>query len=203
MLSDPSAGIISASRSRLADMAGAEFRQADAMKIAEPDHTVDVVVANHMLYEVPHRKATFTEVVRVLKPTGQFFATTNGVAHMRELDELIGSKAASLQVSAARFDLENGRDQLTPFFDSVELLRHQNPLMVTDSSAVVDYVESLPLALPAGDLRRIGQVVERSIVRDGALAITRDSGLFRCAEPHTRLRGRQHPPGLPAPRRVG
>lgn len=184
VVSDSSEGMLRTAKGVLAGMAEVEFRRFDAAEISQPDNSFDAVVANHMLYHVADRVAVLSEVVRVLRPNGRFYATTNGAAHMREVDGLIGPKATALQLSATRFGLENGRGQLTAFFDSVELLGHHNPLRVTDARAVVDDVESLSLGLPAGELTRIGQVVERAIARDGAFLITRHSGLFRCGGPH-------------------
>ena len=47
--------------------------------------TFDAVVANHMLYHVPDRAQALAEMQRVLKPGGQVYLATNGLAHLREL----------------------------------------------------------------------------------------------------------------------
>jgi SAM-dependent methyltransferase len=178
--------MLRAARKQLGALRGLEFRQMDAARIPDGDRTFNVVIANHMLYHVPDRAAVFAEVIRVLRPSGRFYAATNGNAHMRELDELTGPKAAAVQLSATRFGLDNGDEQLAPFFGSVEIVRHQNPLSVTDASAVTAYVRSLSLDLPEGDLARIGEVVQRVIASTGAFHITRDSGVFICGDPRGR-----------------
>jgi ubiquinone/menaquinone biosynthesis C-methylase UbiE len=53
------------------------------------DDTFDAVVANHMLYHVEDRDHAISEVRRVLRPRGTFYAATNGLAHLRELDRII------------------------------------------------------------------------------------------------------------------
>jgi ubiquinone/menaquinone biosynthesis C-methylase UbiE len=91
-----------------------EFRQTRADKLTDDDHTFDIVIANHMLYEVPDRSAVFNEVVRVLRPEGRFCATTNGENHMHELDALIAQPEKTRDISTTRFSLENGAEQLAP-----------------------------------------------------------------------------------------
>jgi SAM-dependent methyltransferase len=181
--SDSSEGMLRAAREQLDGMRGVEFRHMDAARIADRDRTFDAVIANHMLYHVPDRAAVFSEVVRVLRPSGRFYAATNGNAHMRELDDLIGPQAAAVKLSATQFGLDNGTEQLAPFFGAVELMRHHNPLSVTDASAVTAYVRSLWLDLRQSELDRIGEIVQRAIADAGAFRITRDSGIFLCADP--------------------
>jgi ubiquinone/menaquinone biosynthesis C-methylase UbiE len=180
--SDSSEGMLRAAREQLDGMRGVEFRHMDAARIADRDGTFDVVIANHMLYHVPDRAAVFSEVVRVLRPSGRFYAATNGNAHMRELDELIGKPEKRAMISTTQFSLENGAEQLAPFFGSVQLVRHQNPLAVTDTSAVLAYVKSLPWDLSERQLSTIGEVVDGMIATNGAFHVTRDSGMFLCAD---------------------
>jgi ubiquinone/menaquinone biosynthesis C-methylase UbiE len=180
---DSSEGMLRAAREQLDGMRGVEFRHMDAARIADQDRTFDAVIANHMLYHVPDRAAVFSKVVRVLRPSGRFYAATNGTAHMQELDELIGKPEKRAMISTTQFSLENGAEQLAPFFGSVQLVRLQNPLAVTDTSAVLAYVKSLPWDLSERQLSRIGEVVDAMIATNGAFHVTRDSGMFLCADP--------------------
>jgi SAM-dependent methyltransferase len=181
--SDSSEGMLRAAREQLDGIGGVEFRHMDAAHITDRGRTFDVVIANHMLYHLPDRAAVFSDVVRVLRPSGRFYAATNGNAHMRELDDLIGPQAAAIRLSATQFCLDNETEQLAPFFGSVEVVRHHNPLSVTDASAVSAYVRSLGLDLPHSDLDRVNAVVQQAIADAGAFRITRDSGMFLCADP--------------------
>jgi ubiquinone/menaquinone biosynthesis C-methylase UbiE len=184
VVSDSSEGMLRAARDQLDGLPGVEFRQMDAARIPDHDRAFDVVIANHMLYHVPDRAAVFSRVIRVLRPTGRFYAATNGTAHMEELDELIGKPDKRAMISTSQFSLENGAEQLAPFFASVHLVRHQNPLAVTNTSAILAYVRSLPWDLSERELARIGEVVDGIIATNGAFRITRDSGLFLCGSPH-------------------
>lgn len=183
LLTDPSPGMVARLRSHVAGIPHVEIRQADASHIDVADRTVDVVVANHMLYEVRDRPATFQEVVRVLKPSGHFFAATNGRNHMRQLDDVIALPDKTRRLASARFNLENGEEQLRPFFRTISCVRHDDPLEVTDASAALAYVRSLSLDLPEWEMARIGSTIQGTIDREGAFCVSRASGLFICSEP--------------------
>jgi ubiquinone/menaquinone biosynthesis C-methylase UbiE len=183
VISDSSEGMLRAAREQLDGLPGVQLRQMDAAQIPAAIRTFDIVIANHMLYHVPDRAAVFSEVTRVLRPNGRFYAATNGATHMAELDDLIGKPEKRAMISTTQFSLENGAEQLAPFFGSVQLQRHQNPLAVTDTSAIVAYVRSLPWDLSARELGRIAEVVDGIIATNGAFRITRDSGMFLCADP--------------------
>jgi ubiquinone/menaquinone biosynthesis C-methylase UbiE len=183
VVTDSSEGMLRAAREQLDGVPGVEFQQMDAARIPDGDWTFDVVIANHMLYHVPDRAAVFSEVVRVLRPSGRLYAATNGASHMEELDDLIGKPEKRELISTTTFSLESGAEQLAPFFGSVELKRHQNPLAVTDTSAVMAYVRSLPWDLSEHELDRIAEAIDRVIAANGAFRITRDSGMFLCADP--------------------
>jgi len=186
VFSDPSAGMLASAKERMADIGNVEFRQVDASTIPDADGTFDAVIANHMLYEVPDPDAVFTQVVRVLRPNGRFYAATNGATHMRELDALIAQPEKTRDISTTQFSLENGAQQLAPYFGSVELARYENPLAITDVSAVLAYVGSLSLDLSEGEMTSIAKAVERIIATDGAFHVTPDPGMFICREPRGR-----------------
>jgi ubiquinone/menaquinone biosynthesis C-methylase UbiE len=183
ILSDSSEGMLKVAAAQLAGLPGVEFRHMYAATMPDANQSVDIVIANHMLYHVPDRPAVFGEVVRVLRPSGRFYAATNGASHMRELDDLIGKPKERAAISATAFSLENGSEQLSQYFGLVRLIRHDNSLAVTDASAVLAYIRSLPWNLSEIELGRIGETVRDMIRRDGAFRITRDSGLFICAGP--------------------
>jgi len=183
VFSDPSSGMLASATERLVDVGNVEFRQMDASNVTDDDQTFDTVVANHMVYEVPDRNAVFLEVVRVLRPDGRFYAATNGGNHMHELDALIAQPEKTREISTTRFSLENGAQQLAPYFGSVELERFENPLAITDASAVVAYVASLSLGLSQTELNSIGETVDEIIDNDGAFRVTPDPGMFLCADP--------------------
>jgi ubiquinone/menaquinone biosynthesis C-methylase UbiE len=85
-LSDFSPGMLKASRKNLGLTSFLlKFAVIDAGSIALPDGSVDVALANHMLYHVRDRETAIAEIVRVLKPGGRLFASTSGQDHLCEL----------------------------------------------------------------------------------------------------------------------
>lgn len=94
MLSDFSQGMVREAERNLAAVglgqrARLSFAVADAGAIPFGAASFDAVVANHMLYHLPDLAGALSEVRRVLRPGGRFYAATNGRAHLQELDELL------------------------------------------------------------------------------------------------------------------
>jgi len=169
----------------------AEFRYtvADAQSLPFADATFDAVIANHMLYHVPDRAKALGEIRRVLRPGAPLLAATNGAAHMRQLDEIAMRFLPTVTESQQQqvtgdFALENGAEQLAPFFSHVELRdNHPSDLIVTEAEPLVAYIASMVAVGSSGlltDERRAALLAycQREIADHGAIRITRSSGLF-------------------------
>jgi hypothetical protein len=84
--------------------------------------------------------------------------------------------------------LENGAEQLSPWFSEVTLRRYEDALVVTEVRPLVDYLLLGPAAdkaareLDADEFdRRVSELVERleqEMAREGTIRITKDTGLF-------------------------
>lgn len=190
VLSDFSPGMLASARQNAGFRPGAfDFQVIDAQDIPFGDGSFDIVIANHMLYHVPDRHKAFSEINRVLRAGGTFYATTIGLGHMKELTSLVGTFDRSIQYSvggaALAFGLENGAEQLTAFFSSVERRLYDDSFEVTDAEILTDYVLS---AQGFGNIadrmtpekkndftRYLAHIIER----DGRIHITKASGLFK------------------------
>src|SRR6266540_7046840 len=144
-LSDLSSGMLDAAWRNLVVTGRAfQFKEIDAQSIPFENETFDAVIANHMLYHVPDRPKAIAEIKRVLKPNGHLFATTIGQYHLKE----IANWYARVHVSkiwesfANPFTLENGLEQLEPYFPQVELSRYEDNLQVTEIEPLVAYIRS-------------------------------------------------------------
>src|SRR5512138_1738048 len=118
-LSDLSPGMVDAAWRNLVVLGRAfKFEQIDAQSIPYPDGSFDAVIANHMLYHVPDRAKAIQEIARVLRPGGHLIATTVGDHHLDELHEWLhfAHMDKSFEEFSRAFTLENGMEQLTPFF---------------------------------------------------------------------------------------
>jgi hypothetical protein len=75
------------------------------------------------------------------------------------------------------FTLENGAEQLEPWYSQVILRRQENRLRVTEAAPLVAYVASTQ-TLSEAALRALAAYVKDDIAQHGAIEITKDSGLF-------------------------
>ncbi len=189
ILSDFSEGMLQEAQNNLRNISHPfTFKIIDAQSIPFEDQHFDIVVANHMLYHVPDRAKALAEIRRVLKAGGHFFAATNGKHHMQEIRELIVGFDPSL---AARWDiaspaslngfrLENGNGELSVHFSTVTLHLYEDGLIVTEAEPLVAYL----LSTLAGErlvrdrVEQFTQVLEQEIARNGAIHITKETGLF-------------------------
>jgi len=152
----------------------------DACALPFPSGSFDAVIANHMLYHVADRSRAFAEIHRVLRPGGRLFAATNGRGHLGELQRLVLRMAprSGYRVGVPGFTLENGAEQLRPYFREVEVRRFPDALLITDPEPLADYVLS---ALDSANVER--QALTEFLAREigaagGAVRIEKDPGLF-------------------------
>ena len=184
VLSDFSGGMLGQAQEALKEIAPCfSFEVIDAQEIPFPDNAFDVVIANHMLYHVPARPKAFTEIRRVLKPGGRFYASTIGKTHMQELHILMGCFDTSLfswgKSAAAAFCLENGLEQLLPYFDQVIMRRYDDNLRVTDADMLLTYILSGRLTLDDDQQAELAAFVRHEVAASPqGFFITKDSGVF-------------------------
>lgn len=186
VLTDLSPGMVDQACANLSgqDEAQLEFDVIDAQAIPHADASFDTVLANHMLYHVPDRPQAFSEIRRVLKPGGQLFAAANGQDHMAELWAMVlqaagGARGANR--SELHFGLENGSEQLAPWFDHVERRDYPDSLLVTEAEPLIAYAASSELWGVQGDAaatRLLAEQVRQQLASDGVIHITKNSGMF-------------------------
>lgn len=183
ILSDLSPGMLDAAwRALVVTGRAFKFEEMDAQSIPYADGTFDAVIANHMLYHVPDRKKAIQEIVRVLKPSGRLFATTVGEKHMREMNEWRRrvTRGRYADPFTTSFNLENGMEQLKPFFRDVKVSRYEDNLHVTRVQPILAYLRS---AVNGSDideieLETLRLELEMQLAKDGRIFIAKDSGLF-------------------------
>jgi len=88
ILSDISPLMLSKARDNLRNEPGFYFEEIDIQKIPHENESFGAVIANHMLYHVPDIDLALSEVRRVLKSGGKFYATTLGRDSLKELNEI-------------------------------------------------------------------------------------------------------------------
>lgn len=182
-LSDLSPGMLDAAWRNLVVTGRAfQFKEIDAQSIPFEDETFDAVIANHMLYHVPDRAKAILEIERILKPGGRFLATTVGQNHMHEIVDWFRRIHVDnvWESFVIPFTLENGLEQLKPYFSQVASSRYEDHLHVTEIQPLMDYILSgiRVKELPENKLAGLRSDLENELKEKGRIFITKDSGLF-------------------------
>lgn len=141
-VTDASGGMVAESYGELVGEAWTRFAVCDAASLPYRSRSFDAVTANHMLYHVPDRRRALREMRRVLRPGGYLLATTNGEGHMREVFAVQAAVNDEPLPRATAFQLENGCDQLSRVFATVETVRFDDGLQVTEVEPLVRYALS-------------------------------------------------------------
>jgi ubiquinone/menaquinone biosynthesis C-methylase UbiE len=162
------------------------YAVADVQFLPFEDESFETVIANQVLYHVPDRDRALSEIRRVLQPGGRLYAATLGHHYLRELRQLlarVGVDASELD-AASEFGLENGADQLAPYFEQIKLHHNHDALVITESEPLVAYTLSTSCATALRP--RLGEfscLVENEIVAKGAIRMRKESGLFEAIKP--------------------
>jgi SAM-dependent methyltransferase len=194
-LSDLSAGMLrEAHQQRRAGAPPVHFVVSDVQALPFAAGCFEAVIANHMLYHVPHRAVAYREICRVLKPGGRLYAATSSHDHMRELDELMtlfrpagsqrletGSRLSDRRLRTG-FNLEHGAAELAQWFSCVTLHRYDDALVVPEVEPLVAYVRSTGY-LTEDAVARFQRHVAALIARDGSIHIRKDGGMFEAQRP--------------------
>lgn len=180
LLSDFSPGMLDRARRNLSSAGrSAEFALIDARSIPCDDAVFDVVIANHMLYHLPDRGRALSEIRRVLRPGGRLYASTNGPDHLRELEPFYRILDPRHVRMTEPFNLDNGEDQLAPYFATIERRLYPDGLAIDDVEPVIDYILSTAkmAAAKAPELELLRRELGRRL-DDGPLRVTKSTGLF-------------------------
>jgi ubiquinone/menaquinone biosynthesis C-methylase UbiE len=186
-LSDLSSGMLDAAwRNLVVSGRAFQFKEIDAQSIPFEDETFDAVLANHMLYHVPDRPKAIAEIKRVLKPGGHLIATTVGENHMKEMMDWLRQVHISKvwESFANPFTLENGLEQLKPYFSQIVLSHYEDNLLITEVEPIIAYLRSSIRAseLSEDELINLQHDLEKELKENGNIFITKDSGLFEAVK---------------------
>ncbi|MCC7187960.1 MAG: class I SAM-dependent methyltransferase [Anaerolineales bacterium] len=182
-LSDLSAGMLdSAWRNLVVTGRAFQFKEIDAQGIPFADETFDAVIANHMLYHVPDRPKAIGEIKRVLRTGGHLFATTTGQNHLNEIVNWIRqvNPQTDFVLFGGSFTLENGLEQLNPFFSHVTQTRYPDSLEVTEIKPIIAFILSTS---HTGEVSRekmalLENELGQELKSKGKILIQKNSGMF-------------------------
>ncbi|HEY4389439.1 MAG TPA: class I SAM-dependent methyltransferase [Ktedonobacteraceae bacterium] len=185
-LSDFSSGMLNDARQKLAEnVARFQLAVIDAQAIPFADNSFDYVIANHMLYHVPDRARAFAEIRRVLAPEGRFYAATNGETHLREMRQLCDRAGIALggvlsSKSPSIFSLQNGAEQMQPWFSHIDVIRWENSLAVTEAEPLIAFILSaIPShAIDESKMQKLRTLIDQELAEHGTVHIAKETGLF-------------------------
>ncbi|GAB5493415.1 MAG: hypothetical protein Phog2KO_36300 [Phototrophicaceae bacterium] len=185
-LTDLSTGMIDDNKAHLGELSERmTYNVVNAINIPYPDNSFDAVLANYMLYHVPDREKTFSEIRRVLKPDGVLFAATNGNNHMKKIyviAEYVDNETDWQSIAEKTFGLQNGTEQLMPYFTDIRMLNFVNNLWIPSAQPVLDYIESM-VAIDGDAILQeieteIRENLNQTIADKGGILIEKETGLF-------------------------
>jgi ubiquinone/menaquinone biosynthesis C-methylase UbiE len=189
ILSDFSPGMVCEAKASLSDINTPIFYDiSDGMSIPFPQETFTTVIANHVLPHIPDRQRALVEIKRVLKSNGRFYASTIGKNHMRELSQIIDTCTRlagsdySIIFNVGGFTLENGMQQLVPFFHQINVRYYDDALVVTETKPLLAYILSMiPQVGKVADIMFINNLsatFDQLIDIHGSICIQKSSGIF-------------------------
>jgi SAM-dependent methyltransferase len=170
----------------------------DAFQLDFEDDSVDVVIADHILYHINHLDNALQEIQRVMRPSGVLLASTHSQYTMGEFDTLtrraltlLGRPPRSNDIYYGRFvepfALENGAVQLARCFRAVARFEVPSTLVFDEARPVIDFLNSnrvaLELTLPEDIqwddyIAIMHEQIRRLISHFGELVVNRLAGVL-------------------------
>ena len=140
---------------------------------------IGICMDNMMLYHVPDLELALSEVRRVLRPEGTFYAATYGEKNiMPFVHELLREYIKAPKFNR-NFMLENGWEPLRRHFNDVRLNKYSDKLLITNMNDLADYVQSLTGTSQISGVSRETMIkVFTDNCADGVLTIPKEYGMF-------------------------
>ncbi|MCD7921136.1 MAG: MerR family transcriptional regulator [Clostridiales bacterium] len=189
LLSDASDGMLRDARRNIgAGDSRFSWQVFPAHRIHAEDASVDLVIANHVLFYCEDIPQVSREICRILKPGGVFVCSTYGRNHMREVTELARGFDSRVMLSGEKlyekFGLENGAEILRRFFEMVECRRYEDAILIDEAEPLIDYIMSCHGNQKELLLDRYQEFREyaETAVKNG-FYITKEAGVFVCGSP--------------------
>ena len=158
----------------------------DCSKIPYGNQSMDLVIANHVLFYCDDIAGVCREVRRVLKPGGHFVCSAYSRHHMEEVSHLVEGFDERIVLSADKlynkFGKENGREILAPYFTEVEWKLYEDSLLIPEPEPLISYILSCHGNQNQYILDRYKEF--RSYVKKktaGGFHITKEAGVFICS----------------------
>lgn len=184
-LSDSSSGMIQDVRKSLGD--DFSYMVFDCENIPFKKEYFDIVIANHVLFYLKDVQNGLSEISRVIVENGKLYCSTYGKNHMKEITEIVQEFDKRIVLSRNNlsdlFGIENGKEVLSKYFGTVELVMYDDYLLVNDSEALIAYIMSChgnQKEILKNQLDKFKAFIDDKIKKQGFIKITKEAGLFIC-----------------------
>lgn len=160
------------------------FQLLNAPVLPFEDACFDLLLAHFHLPQVPNLFRAFSEIQRVLRTDGLFYATTisqNAFAPLNALLEAVGLPSWE---NTAVFSMENGADQLSRWFTEVALHRLTQILVMREGEPLLRCLRAgiSPGQYHEALFQRLGEHIEQELSRHGEIVLPLDIGLFEATK---------------------
>lgn len=188
VLSDNSQGMVDAAREALEQHHHQfEFEVVDACQIPFKDNNFQMIIANHMLYHIENKEQVFSEIDRLLTGDGFAYASTLSTRNLNELIDIISEFDNSLlfdNIQTIRnFNLENGEDIISGYFNLANSYIYQNDIIIRNTEPLILYLASCylmeQLDILINNFVDFRSYLESVIRKTGIIRITNKSVLFK------------------------
>ena len=186
ILSDISDGMVNKVQKRYGDK-GIIIKKIDIQSIPYDTDSIDVVIANHMLFHVPDLNKALREVYRVLRAGGLFYAATDSDEGIRPYLHNVLTKFDSSNTAFTEkfsFSLENGMEVLQGLFTSIHKYEYDFPLSVRSTNDLMKWFLSTTdisgYATECYD--ELYSYFENIRKKKGTIIIPKKSGIFVCSK---------------------
>lgn len=157
-----------------------EASVADAVALPLTDASVDTTIAIHMLYHLIDPASGLREMARVTREGGVVAVVLNPAGTMAELSALARAPfEGETDPRPEPLSSEQGLALMQREFASVDVVRYDDELRVTDPVDLLGYLGSLPIDDKPGVMEKLAAIVEDAFRRtDGVFTITKASELL-------------------------
>ena len=144
----------------------------------------DLLMCNHVLYHVDDPLATLLCIKRQVSDTTICVFATNGMDSMSELERYLPPRHHQQLFNGllSKFTLQSGYKLVRQAFGSVYIYRYPDCLQINSVDPLLDYIQSLPLALTKPELITARELMESDLAEHGAIYISKDTGVL-CNRP--------------------
>ena len=188
VLSDNSQGMVYTAREALGGHHHQfEFEVVDACQIPFIDNNFQMIIANHILYHIENKEKVFSEIERLLIDNGFAYASTLSTRNLYELFDIISEFDKSLlfdNIQTIRnFNLENGEDIISGYFNIANSYIYQNDIIIRNTEPLILYLASCysmeQLDILISNFSNFRSYLESVIRKTGTIRITNKSVLFK------------------------